>query len=118
VWYSKGSSALIDSCKTGMSASGNAWTSTDQAPWSIPQLSRSSPSRWLHDVGDLAGQVGIAWRGILHGEEHVGEAVEVVNRLGSGHRRQRRKIHVQMRGDDEDRSRFGTVRPRARQASV
>ncbi len=38
-------SALIDSWTTGMSASGKTWTSTDQVPWSMPQLSRSRPTQ-------------------------------------------------------------------------
>ena len=37
--------ALIASCTTGMSAAGNMWVSTDQVPWSIPQLSTSAPTQ-------------------------------------------------------------------------
>jgi hypothetical protein len=44
-WWSKGLSALIDSCTTGMSASGKACISTDHVPWSMPQLSTSAPTQ-------------------------------------------------------------------------
>jgi hypothetical protein len=37
--------ALIDSCTTGIDASGKACTSTDQVPWSMPQLSTSAPTQ-------------------------------------------------------------------------
>ncbi len=30
---------------TGIDASGKAWTSTDQVPWSMPQLSTSAPTQ-------------------------------------------------------------------------
>ena len=33
------------SCTTGMAASGKACTSTDQVPWSMPQLSTSAPTQ-------------------------------------------------------------------------
>ena len=38
-------SALMLSCTTGMLASGKACTSTDQVPWSMPQLSTSAPTQ-------------------------------------------------------------------------
>ena len=44
-WSSNGFVALIESCTTGMSASGNTWVSTDQVPWSMPQLSMSGPTQ-------------------------------------------------------------------------
>src|SRR6185436_19371673 len=37
--------ALIDSCTTGIEASGKACTSTDQVPWSMPQVSTSAQTR-------------------------------------------------------------------------
>ena len=43
-WWSIGFEASTDSWITGMSAAGKAWTSTDQVPWSRPQLSWSSPT--------------------------------------------------------------------------
>ena len=33
------------SCTTGTSASGYMWARTDQVPWSMPQLSWSSPTQ-------------------------------------------------------------------------
>ena len=32
-------------CTTGTEASGKAWVSTDQVPWSMPQLSTSAPTQ-------------------------------------------------------------------------
>ena len=37
--------ALMLSWTTGMAASGNAWTNTDHVPWSMPQLSTSTPTQ-------------------------------------------------------------------------
>ncbi len=44
-WWSTSSKAWIDSCTTGMEASGKACTSTDRVPWSMPQLSTSAPTQ-------------------------------------------------------------------------
>ena len=44
-WCSKLLLALIDSCTTGIDASGNAWTRTDQVPWSMPHESTSAPTQ-------------------------------------------------------------------------
>ena len=45
---------------------GNVCTSTDQVPWSMPQLSASSPTHVGCDqIGDLGGELRIAGRRVL-----------------------------------------------------
>ena len=71
---SNGFVALIASCRTGMSASGKACTSTDHVPWSMPQLSASSPTHvGRTSVGDLLGEDRVAERRVLDGEQLVGK---------------------------------------------
>ena len=59
----------------------------------------------LDDLGHLPGQLRIARCGVLHGEEFVREAVEVMDRSGLRHRRHGRRVHVPMGRDRQDRSR-------------
>jgi hypothetical protein len=75
----------MDSWTTGMLASGNACTSTDHVPWSMPHESTSAPTH----VGvttslTFLGELGQARCRVLHVEQLAGEAVEVVSVRGRG----------------------------------
>ena len=106
-------SALIDSCTTGMSASGNTCTSTDQVPWSRPQLSWSAPdpvglARPRRPRSASSGSPGAGYSTV---EQLAGEAVEVVDGPRPRHRRHRGGVDVPVRGHHQDRA-----RPRHRRA--
>ena len=56
----------------------------------MPQLSVSSPTQVGSATSAISlGEIGVAGRGILDGEQLVGEAVEVVDRLRSRSSRSR-----------------------------
>ena len=66
---------------TGTSASGYMCVSTDQVPWSMPQLSASRPTqRGLTTSATSAARSGGAGARVRHRKELVGEAEEVVDR--------------------------------------
>ena len=94
------------SCITGMSASGKVCISTDQVPWSMPQLSTSAPTQvGCTVVADLLDEGRQARRRVLDVEQRLREAVEVVDGAGPRHRRHRGRVDVPVRGDHEDRPR-------------
>ena len=92
-WYSNGFSALIESCTTGTSASGNSVR--EHRPRAVIEapavVVEPDPAR-LHHLDHLARDVGRAGRRILDREQLVGEAVEVVDRARPRHRGHRGRV--------------------------
>src|SRR6478752_2643782 len=88
---------------TGMVASGKAWTSTDQVPWSIPQLSRSAPIQvgWTTSLISVAS-AGSPGAGYCTSNSSSGETVEVVNGSRAWHSGDGGRVDVPVRADDQD----------------
>ena len=109
--------------RPGCRRPGKAWTSTDQVPWSIPQLSSSSPTQtgsaaFTH----LGRQLGRTRGRVLHREQLGWEAEEVVDGARRRHRGDGGRVDEPVRGHATGCAR-GTAShltrsPKLRQASV
>jgi hypothetical protein len=84
-----------------------------------PAVGVEADPRGLDDLRDLLGKLRIPGRRVLHGEQFVREAVEVVDGLRLGHGRHGRRVDVPVgRHHKMARGRCETSAPKVRQASV
>ncbi len=95
------------SCTTGTSAFGRRWCNTGPRPVVQAPIETDARARRTEELHHPLGQGRVAWRRVLHREELVGKAAEVVDRLWSIVAGQERAGHEPVRRHAQDGFRRG-----------